>query len=75
VAAPGRTRERILDVALDHFAEHGFAGTSISAIERDVGLAAGTGSFHRHFPSVFALNASRPCRMFMPAMYVGFSAK
>lgn len=51
MAAPGRTRERILDVALDHFAEHGFSGTSISAIEREVGLAAGTGSLHRHFRS------------------------
>jgi AcrR family transcriptional regulator len=51
VAAPGRTRDRILDVALDLFAEHGFAGTPITAIEREVGLAAGTGSFHRHFRS------------------------
>ena len=51
VAAPGRTRDRILDVALDLFAEHGFVGTTITAIEREVGLAAGTGSFHRHFRS------------------------
>jgi AcrR family transcriptional regulator len=51
VTAPGRTRDRILDVALDLFAEHGFAGTPITAIEREVGLAAGTGSFHRHFRS------------------------
>jgi AcrR family transcriptional regulator len=51
VAAPGRTRERILDVALELFAEHGYEGTPITAIERRVGLAAGTGSFHRHFRS------------------------
>lgn len=51
VAAPRRTRDRILDVALDLFAAHGFAGTAIAAIEREVGLAAGTGSFHRHFRS------------------------
>lgn len=44
-------RERILEVALDLFAEMGFAGTTISAIERRVGLAAGTGSLHRHFRS------------------------
>jgi AcrR family transcriptional regulator len=55
VATGGRprsgTRERILEVALDLFAEDGFAGTTISAIERKVGLAAGTGSLHRHFRS------------------------
>lgn len=47
----GETRERILDEALRQFAEHGFDGTTISSIERGVGLAGGTGSFHRHFPS------------------------
>ena len=49
--ARATTRERILDVALDVFAEHGFVGTSISEVERRVGLAAGTGSFYRHFAS------------------------
>jgi AcrR family transcriptional regulator len=46
-----RTRDRILDAALDLFAEKGFAGTTISDIERRVGLASGTGSLHRHFRS------------------------
>jgi AcrR family transcriptional regulator len=45
------TRERILDAALDLFVEQGVRGTTISDIERQVGLAAGTGSFYRHFPS------------------------
>lgn len=45
------TRERILEAALDLFVEQGFAGTTISDVERRVGLAAGTGSFYRHFPS------------------------
>jgi AcrR family transcriptional regulator len=49
------TRERILDAALDLFAEEGFQGTTISAVERRVGLTAGTGSFYRHFPSKEAL--------------------
>jgi AcrR family transcriptional regulator len=45
------TRERILAAAFDLFVDRGFEGTTISAIERAVGLAAGTGSFYRHFPS------------------------
>jgi AcrR family transcriptional regulator len=45
------TRERILDAALALFVERGFDGTTISDIERAVGLAAGTGSFYRHFRS------------------------
>lgn len=45
------TRERIIDAALHLFAKRGFAGTTITAIEQAVGLAAGTGSFHRHFSS------------------------
>lgn len=50
-----KTRERILDAALDLFAEEGFSGTTISEIERRVGLAAGTGSLYRHFASKEAL--------------------
>jgi AcrR family transcriptional regulator len=45
------TRERILDAALDLFVQRGAAGTTVSDIERAVGLAAGTGSFYRHFRS------------------------
>jgi AcrR family transcriptional regulator len=50
-----KTRERILEAALDLFAEEGFKGTTIAEIERRVGLAAGTGSLYRHFPSKEAL--------------------
>src|SRR3954465_14669049 len=45
------TRERILRASLALFLERGFDGTTISDIERAVGLAAGTGSFYRHFRS------------------------
>ena len=45
------TRERILVAALAQFIERGVDGTTVSSIERAVGLAAGTGSFYRHFGS------------------------
>ena len=45
------TRERIPSASLALFLERGFDGTSVSDIERAVGLAAGTGSFYRHFRS------------------------
>jgi AcrR family transcriptional regulator len=48
---PGSTRERLLDVALDLFVEVGFAGTTITEVERRAGLTPGTGSFYRHFAS------------------------
>jgi AcrR family transcriptional regulator len=48
---PGSTRERLLDVALDLFAEEGFRGTTITEVERRAGLTPGTGSFYRHFAS------------------------
>lgn len=40
---------------MDVFAENGFSGATISEVERRVGLAAGTGSLYRHFPSKVAL--------------------
>jgi AcrR family transcriptional regulator len=49
------TSDLILDAAFDLFAEVGFAGTTISEIERRVGLASGSGSFYRHFSSKEAL--------------------
>jgi AcrR family transcriptional regulator len=44
-------RERILDVALDLFAEEGFSGTTVVEIERRAGLSPASGSFYRHFSS------------------------
>ena len=46
-----KTRERLLDAALDLFTEQGFEGTTITEVERRVGLTPGTGSFYRHFRS------------------------
>jgi AcrR family transcriptional regulator len=46
-----KTRDRILDAAFDMFLEVGVQGTTITDIERRVGLTPGTGSFYRHFRS------------------------
>jgi AcrR family transcriptional regulator len=45
----------LLVAALDVFIAKGYGGTTIPDIERAVGLAAGTGSFYRHFPSKEAI--------------------
>ena len=45
------TKERILDAALDLFAEAGVDATTVTAIERRAGLAGGSGSLYRHFRS------------------------
>jgi AcrR family transcriptional regulator len=49
------TRDRIKEAALALFAERGFAGTSIGAIEEAAGLAPRAGAFYRHFPGKQAL--------------------
>ena len=41
------TRQAILDAALRHFAERGYASTTITAIAADVGLA--TSAFYHYF--------------------------
>ncbi len=46
-----KTRERILDEAFQLFASAGFAGTTLSEVERRVGLKVGTGSLYHHFRS------------------------
>jgi AcrR family transcriptional regulator len=45
------TRERILDVAFDLFVDVGFAGTTVTEIEKRAGLTGGSGGFYRHFRS------------------------
>jgi AcrR family transcriptional regulator len=49
------TRDRILDVAMELFGQHGFKGTSITAIETAAGLKAGAGGIYHHFPTKQAL--------------------
>jgi AcrR family transcriptional regulator len=41
-----RTRQRILDVAAAHYAEHGYAGTSLRKIATAAGLQSGSVYFH-----------------------------
>ncbi|ROO86942.1 TetR family transcriptional regulator [Actinocorallia herbida] len=45
------TRTRILDEALRLFAERGYAGTSVAAIEAAAGLSPHSGSLYTHFGS------------------------
>lgn len=49
-AQPG-TRERLLDAAIKLFAHQGYAETSIADIQRECGLAAGSGALYKHFAS------------------------
>lgn len=51
VEAAQPTRKRILDSALELFAERGYEGTSIAEIERAAGLSPGSGALYRHFAS------------------------
>jgi AcrR family transcriptional regulator len=50
-----RNRQHILDIANQHFAEHGVTG-SLDAIAKDAGV--GPGTLYRHFPSRDALLAA-----------------
>jgi len=49
------TRDRLVEAALSIFAEHGYAGTRVSQIEKAVGLIPGSGAIYRHFDSKEAL--------------------
>ena len=48
---PTPTRERILEAAWHLFVRDGFAGTTVTQIEAEASLSAGSGSFYRHFRS------------------------
>lgn len=50
---PDGTRKLVLDVAARHFAEHDYSGTSLRAIQREVGVNPAT--VHYHFGSKDAL--------------------
>jgi len=49
------TKDRIMQAALELFAEQGFQKTSIARIETEAGLAPRAGAFYRHFESKRAL--------------------
>ena len=48
-----KTRQKILDTALKHFLEYGFAGASLRAIVKSVGLT--TGAFYKYYSTKEAL--------------------
>lgn len=45
------TRERIITEAMRLFAERGYKGTSVAAIEEAAGLSPGSGALYKHFRS------------------------
>ena len=49
------TRDRLLEAALGIFARQGYAGTTVSELEKAVGLTPGSGALYRHFDSKEAL--------------------
>jgi AcrR family transcriptional regulator len=54
----GPTRERLLDAAMELFAQRGYAATSIGAIETAAGLAARSGALYQYFSGKDALLAA-----------------
>lgn len=50
VAQPS-TRERLLQAAVTLFARQGYAETSVADIQRECGLAPGSGALYKHFSS------------------------
>jgi AcrR family transcriptional regulator len=45
------SRNRLLDTALELFAERGYAGTSTAEIQKATGMSPGSGALYRHFRS------------------------
>jgi AcrR family transcriptional regulator len=55
-AAPGTTtRSRLIECAIELFAENGYEGTSVGEIETAAGLVPRSGGLYKHFPSKRAL--------------------
>jgi AcrR family transcriptional regulator len=53
MSAPSELRSRVLDAAVDLFAEHGYDGTSVAKVITRAGVA--KGGFYHHFASKEAL--------------------
>jgi AcrR family transcriptional regulator len=53
-----KTRERIVDEAMNLFSRHGYAATTISKIEAAAGLSPGAGGLYHHFDSKEAVLAA-----------------
>jgi len=49
------TRDRLIEAALGIFARQGYTGTTVSELEKAVGLTPGSGALYRHFDSKEAL--------------------
>jgi AcrR family transcriptional regulator len=49
------TRSRLIDCAIELFAENGYEGTSVGEIETAAGLVPRSGGLYKHFPSKRAL--------------------
>lgn len=52
---PPGTRARLIECAIELFAENGYEGTSVGEIEAAAGLAPRSGALYKHFPSKRAL--------------------
>ena len=52
---PPGTRARLIECAIELFAENGYEGTSVGEIEDAAGLAPRSGALYKHFPSKRAL--------------------
>ncbi|TMC48940.1 MAG: TetR/AcrR family transcriptional regulator [Chloroflexi bacterium] len=50
-AAPPPTRQRLLDAALELFADRGFADTTVGDLEAEAGLSPRAGGLYKHFAS------------------------
>lgn len=52
---PATTRARLIECAIELFAENGYEGTSVGEIETAAGLVPRSGALYKHFPSKRAL--------------------
>ena len=59
--SPQETRQKLLDVALELFGDHGFQATSVQMVAQRAGVT--KGAFYHHFESKDDLLQADPCRV------------